>query len=84
MCAHGSDQKVCVCVLMAVIRRVVCVCACAHRSDQKVGGMCVCVCTHGSDQKVCVCVWAHGSDQKVRVCARVCEEEGGGWGSCSV
>ena len=70
VCSHGNDENVRWCV-------------CSHRNDQeKVGG--VCVCSHGNDENVRWRVCSHGNDEEKLGGVCVSEEEGGGWGSCSV
>ena len=46
--------------------------------------MCVCVCSHGNDENVRWCVCSHRNDQEKVGGVCVSEDEGGGWGSCSV
>ena len=44
----------------------------------------MCVCSHGNDENVRWRVCSHGNDEEKLGGVCVSEEEGGGWGSCSV
>ena len=70
-----------VCVLTGMMRRRWMVCVCVLTGMMR---MCVCVCSHGNDENVRWCVCSHRNDQEKVGGVCVSEDEGGGWGSCSV
>ena len=69
------------CVLMGMMRMCGGVCILTGMMRRR---WVVCVCSHGTDENVRWRVCSHGNDEEKLGGVCVSEEEGGGWGSCSV